>query len=264
MSFLKKIILKKLQMILEVLKRGKPTRYSLEKLLFNFMKEKDSEIMNAVKEYQDYQPWMEPYFAGYIWYNGNLKDATKLFRKLFFQNDRNIVIKVLKDITLDTVGKQSEASLVILTQLAEYFSCIFDDHRQLFVIWHASFQSEWFSDQQHARELFNKSIQLRYFIQQNLPNLCQMFLAKDNFDACQRILQLFLELNDRDSIQSILTMMFDHSYLKRDMRRCSEILKFSNRLDVPIGKSLGFRIANLLMDKDEKKTIQPPKFKFKF
>lgn len=251
-------------MIIEVLRRGKPTRYSLEKLLQRFVI--DQKMVNAVKTFQPKQKWMEPYFVACLWYNGNLNDASSSFRKLFFENDRNLVFVLLKEITLDTVGKRGEATLVILTQLAAYFSCILDDHRLLFYVWRITFTSEWHSDQQHANDLFSKSFHLRQLILRKLPNLCQLFLSNENTDAVHRILQLYLRENDRESVQTILTIMYDHSYLGRNMASCLEILRFSEQLEIPIGKSLGFRIANLLMDKrtDKKHVIQPPKFKFKF
>lgn len=249
-------------MIFEILLRGKPTRYSLEKLLNQSVK--NPKMIDAVKRLQGEHKWMEPYFTASLWYRGSLIDASNEFKKLFYLNDRTVVLLVLKDITVDTVGKKSEATLIILTQLAEYFACLFDDHQLLYAIWRASFASEWFSDHQHADQLFAKHPSLRHLVRKQAAALSQMFLLTDKVYEAQRILEIYLRLNDREAVQIILTIMFDHSYLRRDMRRCSAILQFSQKLNIPIGKSLGFRIANLLMDHEVKQTILPPKFKFKF
>lgn len=249
-------------MVFEILRRGKPSRYSLEKLLFDFRK--DPNMLDAVKEHQSTQHWMLPYFTASIWYKGNLKEASNQFRAQYFTNEPKVVLVLLKDITIDTVGKKSEATLIILTQLAEYYVCLFDDHSFLLLIWRVAFTSPWFSDQQHAHTLFLKHGNLRLLIRRQATSFCNIFLAMDNVEACHRLLELFLEMDDKNTIRNVLSIMYHHSCLKRDRRRCREILEFSNKLEIPIGQGSTISIANVMRKDSEAKSSKPPKFRFKF
>lgn len=251
------------KMIVEILRRGNPTRYSLEKLLIISIKDQ-YDLVQVIKQFQGQPAWMEPYFAAALWYRGNLTEASACFRRLFFENDELTVLRLLKDITDDVVGRKGEAMFITLTQLAEYFVCFFDDYRLLLVVWRASFASDWFSDRQHANQLYVKHPQLRRIIGHQTALLSKLFLISDDVSACQRLLELLLAAGDRTAIRTLLNLMFDHSYLKRNKRACAEIEKFASTLDISIGKKNFFIDLFKEPKATDTKTIKPPKFRFKF
>lgn len=250
-----------------------PSRYCLEKILIQFVR--DEAVLKACREsFQD--NWMRPYFVANNWHKGDLKLAAQEFKELFFISDmkqKQMVLFLLREITQETVGFKSEASLVILASLAEYFVCIFDDYRLITNIWTTAFKSPWFSDQCLAEDLYEKHPGLRYRLSQTetVSHYTRSLLAADDIDSVQRLIQLYLQFGERESSRLCLCLLFDYQYLSSNLKACSEIMKFCVDSNIKLTEDHEGQLLDLLLgiktrkvQKSAKYHKSTPKFKFKF
>uniref|UniRef100_A0A336JWG4 CSON013706 protein n=1 Tax=Culicoides sonorensis TaxID=179676 RepID=A0A336JWG4_CULSO len=225
-----------------------PSRYALEKLLIQYVR--DREIIKCCQD-SIKDPWIEPFIVANIWYTGDLKVAAQKFRSLYFVSDakqKKMILFLLREITHETIGFKSEASLVILSSLAEYFVCIFDDYRLLVHIWTAAFKSSWFSDHYLAEELYDKHPELRYRLsrQDFASSMCQSLLSKYDLDGCERLIQLYLKYSHRKASRSKLRRA---GVLNRKVTQ-----RLRNIIDTPSSSVVReiFPIINVLGDELEK------------
>lgn len=250
-----------------------PSRYCLEKILIQYVKDKG--VLRICQEsFQD--DWMRPYFVANNWHKGDLKLAAQQFKELFYISDakqKQMILYLLREITQETVGFKSEASLIILSSLAEYFVCIFDDYRLLTNIWTTAFKSSWFSDHCHAEDLYKKHPGLRYRLSQTetVSNYFKMLLVTDDIDTCQRLIQLYLEFGEKESSRLCLCLLFDYHYLRSNLKACSEIMKFCVDSNIKLTEDHEGQLLDLLLGTKTRKVYKrpkyhktTPKFKFKF
>lgn len=252
------------------------SRYALERILIHKIKE--WKIVEAVHQHVlrnnlDVR-WVKPYLSAAYWYKGDSNNAVDGLKRAYFEannpKERSIVTYLLHDIILYTVGKKSEATSVILAKLTEYLVCIFDDYGPLLSLWQRSFTSEWWSDQLVATDLFVKHVTLRILLSNRVGSLCHAYLSTDNVDACQRLLQLFLQFDQLTTSRTILVILFDYNYLRRDLRACSEIIQFALKMNIQLKDDHSKKLLNLLLKGDGKAVVKPkrklgpPKFTFKF
>lgn len=250
-----------------------PSRYCLEKILIQYVK--DTGVLKVCrKSFQE--DWMLPYFAANTWHKGDLKLAAQQFRELFYNCDikqKQIILFLLREITQETVGFKSEASLVILASLAEYFACMFDDYRLLTNIWTTAFKSAWFSDHCLAEDLYKKHPNLRHILSQadTVSSYFQTLLLKDDIETCQRLIQLYLEFGEKESSRLCLCLLFDHHFLESNLKACSEIMKFCVDSNIILTEDHEGRLLDLLLGTKTRKVYKAPKqhkstpkFRFKF
>lgn len=254
------------------------SRYALERILIHTVKV--WKVVNAVhrnittRDQLDVR-WFSAYLATALWYKNDLNNAVERFKKSYHEarneKERNVVTFLLHTIILDTaVGKKSEATLVILCKLVEYLVCFYDDYGPLLVLWRCAFKSEWWSDQQVATDLFEKHPTLRSLIGSKIGTFTYSYLAQDDVESCQRMLELFLRFDDKVASRTILTVLFDYNYFRKDLRSCSEIVQFALKFDLQLDQEQSNKLLNLLLGGDvrtlvkPKKRLGPPKFTFKF
>ncbi|XP_063708329.1 uncharacterized protein LOC134836964 [Culicoides brevitarsis] len=250
---------------------SKPSQYCLEKIMITYIK--DRPLLKIF--FNSRQDWMEPYFVANNWYLGNFQLAGQQFRELFFAGDEKQKMRIhflLNKITLETVGYKSEAQLVVLASLAEYFVCIFDCYRLLFHVWRIAFKSTWYSDQCLAKELYKNYPGLRIHLQDIVvvAKYFKWLLKIDELDAAHRLVQLFLEYEERDLSRLCVSLLFEYHFLRKDLGACSEIMKFCIKSDLHLSDMHEGQLLDLLLGTDERpvmkqKEIQKtkePKLKF--
>lgn len=99
-----------------------------------------------------------------LWKLGNYQAGLELLRSKFNEatdSQAATIRSVFELIVSETVEQKSEAILVALTRTAV---CLFEKHGDLFVLsqlWRCSFQSNWYSDQQLADQLFDQYEEVR-------------------------------------------------------------------------------------------------------
>lgn len=102
-----------------------------------------------------------------LWKLGNYQAGLELLKSKFNEatySQAATIRSVFDLIVSETVEQKSEAVLVALTRTAVY---LFEKHGDLFVVsqlWQCSFQSNWYSDQQLADQLFDRYEEVRQVV----------------------------------------------------------------------------------------------------
>lgn len=104
------------------------------------------------------------FIAKCLWHQGNSTEAINLLYKSFEAASkpvRGIIKTIFCEFVEDSVGKRSEAVLVLITKIALDINNKLSEPFVLATLWKSCFTSEWFSDQQLANQLFDDHKVLR-------------------------------------------------------------------------------------------------------
>lgn len=192
-----------------------------------------------------------------LWRSGNVDSALSTLTRGYRMQVRNrkCLRETFRTIANETIGTKSEAVLVSITKAAEDIHQEFDETFLIACVWKNTFSSQWFSDQQVATELFEKYESLRSMIGRRAPSLCYNFLSHHDVDAVHRLIQLFLQYDNKQACSSSLKMLFNYQYWRRDLRACSEIMQFCLDIDLALPEIETQKLLNLLL----KRPIEYPK-----
>ncbi|XP_065350180.1 uncharacterized protein LOC135946064 [Cloeon dipterum] len=151
-------------------------------------------------------------------------------------NSRREARSHLASIIKDVVSKHSsDALLVQCKQLALRLNRDFADSRPVIFLWHACFISEWFSDQQVARELLAEISRSRTLVEtfsKKLMTATYTALGRDRPDLVQDLIQDLISNNLRAQLTIPMRLLFDYRCDMGDLRGCAAIMKSTVDLKV--------------------------------
>ncbi|EAT33101.1 AAEL014641-PA [Aedes aegypti] len=188
-----------------------------------------------------------------------------------------VIDRLLVKIVDETIGKKSEAVLLAVIEMGEFCLNELKDEFLIGYVWERSFLSQWFSDQEAARKLFDKHERLRLEIAKRVNNLCFSCMQEFNTEPLYRLTELFLKHNMSTQCRPILISLFEYEYWRRNLRACSEIMQNSIDLDIPLPEACNQKLLDLLLGRPgslakpaaesaakRKQKLQAKKYELKF
>lgn len=184
------------------------------------------------------------------WKMGNSLKALENFKEALQDcsaEPKQDINRLLQAVVNETIGKKSEAVLLAVIELGEYTMFTLKDEFLLCYVWEGAFRSQWFSDQEAARALFDKYPALRVAVARRLAKLCFSYMQEFNAEPVYRLMELFLKHKMLPQCQQILVRLFEYQYWRRDLRACSEIMQNSIDLDIPLPDIYNRKLLDLLL-----------------
>ncbi|KAH8297238.1 hypothetical protein KR044_007884 [Drosophila immigrans] len=199
---------------------------------------------------------LAPFKAIALWHNGNADVALMTLHRGYsaaykFDEGKRLMRSAFRTIAEETLAQKSEAVLISLTEVAR---AIHREHNDVFVVacvWKQCFISSWFSDQKYAGELFENFEDLQGLVSRRADGLCESFLGHHNVDAVHRLIEVFLEHNQRDACALSLRMLFTYQYNRKDLRACAEIVKSCSELEMPLKEEQNEQFLSLFLDSSD-------------
>uniref|UniRef100_A0A0P6IVE1 Uncharacterized protein n=2 Tax=Aedes aegypti TaxID=7159 RepID=A0A0P6IVE1_AEDAE len=220
------------------------------------------------------------YKAVTLWRNGNSFNSLEMFKKALAEctsESKAVIDRLLVKIVDETIGKKSEAVLLAVIEMGEFCLNELKDEFLIGYVWERSFLSQWFSDQEAARKLFDKHERLRLEIAKRVNNLCFSCMQEFNTEPLYRLTELFLKHNMSTQCRPILISLFEYEYWRRNLRACSEIMQNSIDLDIPLPEACNQKLLDLLLGRPgslakpaaesaakRKQKLQAKKYELKF
>ncbi|XP_017865972.1 PREDICTED: uncharacterized protein LOC108615760 [Drosophila arizonae] len=199
---------------------------------------------------------LAPFKAIALWHNGNSDVALMTLHRgyggsLNTEEGRRMIRVAFRTIVEETLAQKSEAVLVSLMEVAR---AIHREHKDIFVVacvWKQCFASDWFSNQKSAGELFEHYKELQQLVDRRASPLCSSFLSRHNVDAVHRLIEVFLQHNQRSACANCLSLLFNYQYLRKDLRACAEIVKSCSELEMPLNELQNEQFLSLFLDQSE-------------
>ncbi|KAH8284544.1 hypothetical protein KR018_004026 [Drosophila ironensis] len=240
---------------------------------------------------------LAPFRAIALWNNGNADVALMTLHRgygvsMASEEGRRMARTAFRTISEETLAQKSEAVLVSLLEVAR---AIHREHRDIFVVacvWKQCFASDWFCDQKSAGELFEHYKELQELVERRAGPLCSSFLGRNNVDAVHRLIEVFLQHQQRSACASCLSLLFNYQCkfpqhiplvpliispsfvvdLRKDLRACAEIVKSCSELEMPLNEVQNEQFLSLFLDQSEpldasgaaSKYKAPKSFQYKF
>ncbi|XP_062543624.1 uncharacterized protein LOC134211066 [Armigeres subalbatus] len=201
------------------------------------------------------------YKAVIAWRGGNTFNSLDLFKKALIgcptNETRKVINLLLARIVDETIGKKSEAVLLAVIEMGEFCMAEMKDDFLVGYIWERSFQSQWFSDQEAAKGLFDKHECLRLAVATRVNSLCFKFMHENDTEAVYRLMELLLKYGMSAQCRPILISLFEYQYWRRNLRACSEIMQNSLDLDIPLPESYNQKLLTLLLGRSSSSSAKP-------
>ncbi|XP_075167454.1 uncharacterized protein LOC142239556 [Haematobia irritans] len=182
---------------------------------------------------------------------------------------KRMIRAAFRTISEETLAKKSEAVLVCLMEVAR---TLYDKHKDIFVlacVWKQCFISDWFCDQKSASDLLAHYGDLQQLVAKRSAALCSSFLSRNNVDAVHRLIEVFLQYNEREACSNCLSLLFTYQYNRKDLRACAEIIKSCSELVMPLSETQNEQFLSLFIRENEtnqdlpafRKSSQRPSYK---
>ncbi|XP_016947657.1 uncharacterized protein LOC108022953 [Drosophila biarmipes] len=220
---------------------------------------------------------LAPFRAIALWNNGNADVALMTLHRgygvsMTSEEGRRMARTAFRTISEETLAQKSEAVLVSLLDVAR---AIHSEHKDIFVVacvWKQCFASDWFCDQKSAAELFEHYKELQELVERRASPLCSSFLGRNNVDAVHRLIEVFLQHQQRSACSSCLSLLFNYQYMRKDLRACAEIVKSCSELEMPLNELQNEQFLSLFLDQSDpldssgvaSKYKAPKSFQYKF
>nr|XP_016930387.1 uncharacterized protein LOC108010082 [Drosophila suzukii] len=220
---------------------------------------------------------LAPFRAIALWNNGNADVALMTLHRgygvsMTSEEGRRMARTAFRTISEETLAQKSEAVLVSLLEVAR---AIHSEHKDIFVVacvWKQCFASDWFCDQKSAGELFEHYKELQELVERRASPLCSSFLGRNNVDAVHRLIEVFLQHQQRSACSSCLSLLFNYQYMRKDLRACAEIVKSCSELEMPLNELQNEQFLSLFLDQSDpldssgvaSKYKAPKSFQYKF
>ncbi|XP_016930387.3 uncharacterized protein [Drosophila suzukii] len=220
---------------------------------------------------------LAPFRAIALWNNGNVDVALMTLHRgygvsMTSEEGRRMARTAFRTISEETLAQKSEAVLVSLLEVAR---AIHSEHKDIFVVacvWKQCFASDWFCDQKSAGELFEHYKELQELVERRASPLCSSFLGRNNVDAVHRLIEVFLQHQQRSACSSCLSLLFNYQYMRKDLRACAEIVKSCSELEMPLNELQNEQFLSLFLDQSDpldssgvaSKYKAPKSFQYKF
>ncbi|XP_058829425.1 uncharacterized protein LOC131688862 [Topomyia yanbarensis] len=185
-----------------------------------------------------------------LWKSGNSFQSLTCFKEALTNctsETKVIINRLLMEIVDETIGKKSEAVLLAVIEMGEFCMQELKDEFLLCYSWEKSFRSQWYSDQEVAKQLFDKHSQLREAISRRLVKICFEYLQEFKIEQVYQLMELFLKHEMLPQCRQVLIRLFEYQYWRRDLRACSEIMQNSIELDIPLPDQCNRKLLNLLL-----------------
>ncbi|XP_067630241.1 uncharacterized protein [Eurosta solidaginis] len=195
-----------------------------------------------------------PFKAMVLWRNGSADLALMTLHGGYGDcaekdEGRRMARNVFRTIVEETLAQKSEAVLVSLMGVAR---SIYKEKRDIFVVacvWKQCFASDWFSDRKSAEDLYEHYKELQQLVARRSSSLCSSFLRTNNVDAVHRLIETFLQKDQREACSNCLSHLFNHQYLRSDLSACAEIIKSCSELDMPLSATQNEQFLSLFLNK---------------
>lgn len=202
-----------------------------------------------VKTYANFAPFK----AMALWRSGSADIALMTLHRGYgdcMETDegRRMARNVFRTIIEETLVQKSDAVLVSLLQVAR---SIYKEQKDIFVVacvWKQCFASEWFCDQKSAADLYEHYKELQQLVARRSSSLCSSFLRANNVDAVHRLIEAFLQNEQREACANCLGQLFNHQYLRSDLRACAEIIKSCSELGMPLSEVQNEQFLSLFLN----------------
>ncbi|CAH1100541.1 unnamed protein product [Psylliodes chrysocephalus] len=215
------------------------------------------------------------FVAEAIWVKGNTNEALILFREVYKENTflRRKIRLMLKNLIVGVVANRSEVILHNTMKFAEELAKEYKDFYPLACIWQTCFLSEWFTDQCLALDLLNKYNELFKAVVHRIPYVVAVSLHNHQAEVVYRLLEILLKFEMKSQYVGVLLALLDYQIHQKNIRRCVEIVRWSEQNDIELLPIHHQKYLKLLLSyKDDildiknKKPIKPPRLKthFKF
>jgi len=209
------------------------------------------------KVYSDFAPFK----ALCLWKSGGADIALFTLQRGYGQcsltdEGKRMARIVFRTFAEETLGNKSEAVLIALMDVAK---AIYKEHKDIFIVacvWKQCFLSQWASDQKIATDLFAEYEELQQIVAKKSSTLTSSFLAKYNIDAVHRLIEVFLQYQQRDACNNCLSLLFNYQYLRKDLRACAEIVKSCSELDMPLCERQNEQFLTLFLNQSDPKQQQ--------
>ncbi|XP_026466411.1 uncharacterized protein LOC113369989 isoform X2 [Ctenocephalides felis] len=236
------------------------------------------EVTKLDKLLLDYNPQeyennaqLQHYHIELLWKRGNIENATHSFLDMYqkFVQLRPKVLEMSLHMIFVLVPNGSDANLVMMTKFATNFYKKFNELQPLCLTWELSFLSEWFSDQVWSKQILEQCPEILDKVKLRLLPMANHSLQKHDVDTVQRILEIMLAYNLRNSYIILLHLLFDYKCAQNDLRGCTEIMNVAIAQGIPMRSSHHLKFLHLLLGK-RKPDIVPvtkihvPKYTLKF
>ncbi|XP_017147830.1 uncharacterized protein LOC108159234 [Drosophila miranda] len=199
---------------------------------------------------------LAPFKAIALWNNGNADVALMTLHRgygvsMTTEEGRRMIRTAFRTISEETLAQKSEAVLVSLMDVAR---AIHREHKDIFVVacvWKQCFVSDWFCDQKSAGELLEHYKELQELVERRASPLCSSFLGRNNVDAVHRLIEVYLQHQQRSACASCLSLLFNYQYLRKDLRACAEIVKSCSELEMPLNELQNEQFLSLFLDQSD-------------
>ncbi|XP_008473373.1 uncharacterized protein LOC103510478 isoform X2 [Diaphorina citri] len=253
----------------------KPPIKLLDTLAYYFIQSNDLEglqlIINVHKlDYKDFVQKGEykHYLIDYYSTLNQLDKSFDIINNYFKANNQvHYMIKLsIKKLITSVVCNRSEATLVNLIKHVKTFSTNTKDYYPLLILWKNLYMSEWHSDHMEAKDLFLLYPPLQVYVSIICVHISIELLNKKKVQAVEGLLEYFLDIKNRSGPEEkykkqcvlLLRLLFDYQCLSRNLRACTEIVKTSYELNLPLTENQHVQFFNVLLKKPvEKKLITP-------
>lgn len=166
----------------------------------------------------------------------------------------------------NVVDNRSEAVLVNLLNHVKIFSTLTKDYYPLLILWKTLFTSEWYTDQTEAKYLFLNYPTLQLYVSIICVNFALELLSKKNVQAVESLLEYFLRLKNESGEENkyekqcmlLLRALFDYQCVTHNLRACTEIVKTSFELNLPLSEDQKVQFFNVLLKKPIQKKFMSP------
>uniref|UniRef100_A0A182ME09 Uncharacterized protein n=1 Tax=Anopheles culicifacies TaxID=139723 RepID=A0A182ME09_9DIPT len=221
---------------------------------------------------------LEHYKALCQWKLGNTLKSLEAFRAIMADcNDDQLltVDHILLEMIDETIGRKSEAVLLAVINLCEF--CLIDLHHDFPIcyVWEKSFLSEWHSDQEAAKMLFDRHGALREAVSRRITHFCYKLLYDNNVEKVYQLIELFLKHDMKAECKSLLIRLFEFQYWRKNLRGCSEIMQNAIDLNIALPEMCNRHLLELLLGRStagmeqkeaskHSKNLKPNKYELKF
>ncbi|XP_053689325.1 uncharacterized protein LOC128738313 [Sabethes cyaneus] len=212
--------------------------------LMELCRKSDAEFVSSSSSLLHYKALLQWKSGSSLNALNNFKDA---LRDCTCDSSKDVINRMLKEIVDETIGKKSEAVLLAVIEMGEFCMLQLKDDGILCYSWEKSFRSQWYSDQEAAKKIFDKHNDLRQGIARRLNKICFTYLQEYCVEQVYQLMELFLKYNMLLQCRLILIRLFEYQYWRRDLRACSEIIQNSINLDIPLPEIYNRKLLNLLL-----------------
>ncbi|KAM7342024.1 uncharacterized protein ACRADG_009588 [Cochliomyia hominivorax] len=205
---------------------------------------------------------LAPFKAMALWRSGGADIALITLHRGYesgaaTEDGKRMMRAAFRTIAEETLAQKSEAVLVSLMEVAR---SIYNTHKDIFVVacvWKQCFVSDWFCDQKSAADLFEHYEELQQLVAKRSSSLCASFLSRNNIDAVHRLIEVFLQYNQREACSNCLSLLFNYQYNRKDLRACAEIIKSCSELEMPLNEVQNEQFLSLFLNQSDNKDCVP-------